>query len=382
MAKKKAASNLDNLIGKRAGDETKLGRQFIDLPGGITDGVAQLIDGHLGVYKTGDNQGEKFLYLAGSIHEPEQVTAVKQVFAESKVQVSSPTVVNLVGQRTSNTWPLCARGKNSEEENVSIALNELRKVGVQTEGLSSLEDLEALLETVKEVGPFFKFSTSASTPTADWPNERVWENWNEPITDYEPSENDDMVDNTGGVEPPEEPVAVEPVDLAALGEAADADDEEAANTLSDLAKEAGIDPDDVATWAEVGAMLEGNAGDTPVDEKGEVLDEAATLVELGTQADEEGEESEAALTLTARAGACGLDPDAYATWGELASAIEGNVGDETVPEVTEVWKYKPPRAKAAKELVVISVDPGAKTVTLSDESTGKEYTDVPWSKLS
>ncbi len=61
MAKRTKKSGLSVKSFKdHARDETEYGMEFIDLPGGITGGIARLVDAKLGVYAKGNNAGENF----------------------------------------------------------------------------------------------------------------------------------------------------------------------------------------------------------------------------------------------------------------------------------------------------------------------------------
>jgi hypothetical protein len=288
MARKRKASGLGGALKAHAKDETTYRQEFIDLPPGINGGIAEIADAKLGVYQSGDNQGERFLYLAGVVLEPESVTYSPKVWKDGKVTLLDPVTVEVKGQRTSQTLPLCdttTRGgkEKSQNENVSVALNHLRMLGGEdfTEDLQSQEDLEALLETLLELAPYFKFSTSGGTPTAEYPEPRTWENWHgsKDLEGYEPEEPEGITDATGEGEgdipfdaPEEEPPEEEEgsVDLVALGKAADAGDEEAEEKLTELAEAAEVDPDDIETWEEVGQTLQGKYNSKEEPESWEV----------------------------------------------------------------------------------------------------------------
>jgi hypothetical protein len=96
----------------------------------------------------------------------------------------------------------------------------------------------------------------------------------------------------------------------------------------------------------------------------------------------------------------GLDPDQYETWFDLAEAIrlkrtkKAGVGgkakatpkkeepEESVPEVGEVWYYKPPKSKKRVEVEVKAVFAGKKTANVKNIDDGKMFKAVPWSELS
>lgn len=102
---------------------------------------------------------------------------------------------------------------------------------------------------------------------------------------------DDEVDDDGEETEDEEGEEEEPAaedddspDLEALGESADADDEEAIDTLTGLASERGLDPDDYETWADLATAI----GETDEPEEEESEDDEEEEPE-----EDEGEEEEA-----------------------------------------------------------------------------------------
>jgi len=208
---KSPLAGLSKAIQKHATDDTTYGQSMIDLPGGINNGIAKIVEAKVGTYSKGANEGQSFVYLAGTIVEPASVTAVRQIWRDGKIEALEPEVVDVEGQRTSILLPLCSTtnqaGKTtSVDEHVERMLNELRKLGVDTSEMVDMDDLTAMLEGVKEAQPFFKFSTSAGKPSAQYPTERIWENWYgcKGLEDYEPEESDAIEDDTEEEEEAEE----------------------------------------------------------------------------------------------------------------------------------------------------------------------------------
>ena len=343
-----------------AKDQTDYGQEYINLPAGITGGLAQLVEAKRGKYAKGPNQGKEFLYLAGVVVEPKTATEVKKIWdadlnnKKGGIRALPPKEVKIEGQRTSVMIPLCdtkgGDGKGgtkvvSADENIAKALNELRKLGGEdcTKNISSEEDFDALLAALKEAGPVFRFSTSEKAPTAQYPNSGVWENWyGTKGVDYqaEPSANGHVEDSTGT----EEETASDEVDLNELAAAADGGDEEAMAALKEKAEAVGVSGDDIDgadNWATVVEWIE--AGGKP--------------------ADEDAAEEEAAAE----------EPE------------------ETVPEKGNVYSYKPldPKDKTKKkrlakgvECECIAVNAAKKTCTLKNLDDGKTlYKDVPFAEL-
>ena len=349
MGKKTGKSAFQKALVSHASDETEYGMEFIDLPAGIKGGVAELVEAKVGEYKTGDNQGEEFLYMAGVVIKPKKAMSITKAWQDGRVVILASEEVEVEGQRTSTMEPLCATTKTdgdivSVDEHVANALNSLRMLGANTSVVDSPKSFEALLEALKEAKPTFKFGTSARDPSTEYPTPRVWERWYGAVDYEEGEEGDEVADDTDEVpdgEPESEADETEGEeseegdDLEQLGEAADNDDEEAQKRLAELceSREDGeIDPDEYDTWAEV-----------------------ATLLSVG----EEGEEGE----------------------GEEGEEGEGE-GEGIIPEKGDVLSYKPPKARKSQECEVTAVFTAKETCNLKSLDTGKGYKSVEWSKLS
>lgn len=127
----------------------------------------------------------------------------------------------------------------------------------------------------------------------------------------------------------EEDEEEEELDLEALGAAADEDVVDAQTTLTELAAENDLNPDDYPTWTELAEVL-GAEDEEESEEEEDDAEEAEDEIdfgELGSDADED--DADAQAVLTEWAGEHDLDPDDFPTWAELAAAIvEANDGGE------------------------------------------------------
>jgi hypothetical protein len=281
------------------------------LPAGIENGVAQLVDCRFGQYEKGDNKGEYFFYAAGVITAPEAHNGVP-----------------IKGLRTSIIEPMHdtpGRKRATVDDHVEWVLNEMRKLGADTKNVE-IEDLETLAAALKEEGPHFRFRTWKGEATKQFPNPRVNEVWNG-LVDFDGEVTSAVEDNTEDTEG--ETGAAEEADLASLGNAADDDSDEAAQSeaqvqLSEMCEAQGVDPDQYETWAEV----------------------AAVLSEGSTEGEQEAE-------------------------------------GEVQPAIGEVWYYKPPKAKKKVEVDITAVFEGKKTVNCKNlEDNKTTYRSVPWDQLS
>jgi hypothetical protein len=288
MARRRKASGLNAGIAASAGKPPVYHSSPGGLPPGIRNGIARLAEARLGVYASGPNEGEQYLYLAGIIESPEELVHAEKVFKEGKVETLKPRVRQVRGLITNQTLPLCEQtwpsgDVTTEDVNIDTALNHI-KIIVGADCLVDVKcvaDLEAFLEAIvaPDAEPFyFHFNTGAKTPTAERSVENVREYWNgsRGLEDYEPEEAESMSDATGGKQDEvpleegeeEEGEGEKPIDYLALGRAADAGDEEAEETLMELAEAAGITKlstfDDMS-WEEVGERL--SSGDTSESEE-------------------------------------------------------------------------------------------------------------------
>lgn len=338
MAKVQVKSGLAGRIGAKGAkavkdhrnDETRLGN--VDLPPGIRNGVAQLVDCRFSQYKKGDYKDEYFFYAAGIVLKPEKQDGIP-----------------VKGLRTSLTLPCCETKKADGtvvelDHNIDVVLNELRKLGADTSD-AEIDDLENLAAALKEAAPTFRFSTSQAKPTKQYPNPRVFENWGGTVDIDDADGGDGVVDDTETASDDEianqpaegDEAEEESVDLEALGQAADDDSDEEAQTeaqatLSELCTESGIDPDEYQTWAEVAAILSEASAEPAAEE----VEEPAA------------------------------DGDAE-------------------PAVEEVWFYKPTTGKNKGkkiEVEITAVFKGKKQVNCKDLDDNKTvYRSVDWSAL-
>lgn len=260
MAKRKARSGLAARLGEAGrkavenhkNDDTRLTGGG-DLPAGIENGVAQLVQCYFKQYEKGDNVGKDFFYAAGIVKLPTEHEGVP-----------------VEGQRTWKREPLYATPtftRKTVEDHLDWVLNQLRLLGVDTTevGVGDLEDVVAALEQEQ---PHFRFRTWKGAKQTEGPfagrEPRVQHDWRG-ACEYEGDAVEDVVDKTEdeSAEDDSEPKD-DGLDYEALGEQADAGDEAAQETLTRDAEEAGLDPDEYPTWVELATALdEGDSDDAP-----------------------------------------------------------------------------------------------------------------------
>lgn len=399
-----------------------------DLPAGIENGIAQLVECKFDIVKEGDNKGEYYFYAGGVVVTPKSIMTDEGEFP-------------IEGMRTSITEPLYdtpSRSRKTVDDHLAWILNELRKLGVDTSEVS-LDNLEATAAAVKESGTTFRFRTWKGEATEQYPNPRVNHQWAGAV-DYEMSSEDDVQEevaaapkttkttgkattakaNQGldseaadngdedaqraiaaaarelGIDPEDASfadwaavhVAVEEAKLAPaseeesdLGALADAGDEAAVATLNEQCEAAGIDPNAYATWVDVvSALAESGA----VEATEEVFEDVHDLEGLGALAD--GGDEDAAAKLNEACEAAGVDPNAYASWAdveEVLKAAPGSGEQEIVPQVGEIYMYQDPKNPKAKpvECEVTAVNETASTVDLKNSVSKALYKGVAWAVI-
>lgn len=178
-------------------DETSYGN-FGELPGGINNGIAQLVDCRFGVFDKGDFKGEYFFYAAGVVVQPVEVNGEK-----------------IVGRRTSLMEAICdtpTRKRATIADHIDWVYNELRKLGVDTATLDPTE-LEATCGALVVAAPYFRFSTWKPPEQKTGPyagkESRVLHNWLG-TCDYSADGEDNGVDDETGGDDTGEPDAPPP----------------------------------------------------------------------------------------------------------------------------------------------------------------------------
>lgn len=326
MAKKSA---MMNKIGSRVDKAVKENRDkpienngFVELPGGIEGGIAKLVDCRFSQYKKGDLKDEWFFIARGVVTAP-----------------VSHEGIPIVGLSTMIMEPICdtERGKRqSIEEHVAYVLNEMKKLGVDTDDATG-EDLESFADALMEAQPTFRFSTTSWKPDDAPPEQkpRIYHNWH------------------GAVE----------MEIDTSDDVNEVDDEEEENLpFSDV-------KDD----------------NTPTDKSDDL-----TLNELAELAD--GGDTDAEEQIAKAAEEAGFTEDQYgdlSSWLDVVDLINTKSPDfsENEEETAELKKgdvvqYVPPGYEGAEDMEVIAINTKRQLVTLKSLADEEEYKGVPIAALS
>ena len=312
-------------------DETTYG--IINLPSGITGGVAQLVTARLDKYKPGTKwEGRPYVLLRGIAKTPPEHKGVP-----------------VEGQGVMITIPLCdtperknqAGGPKLFADNYAEFLNELRRLGAEPANMP-YEAVEPTLQALEQTKPHYRFSTRGwippKTPQNPNPSEMVFTQF-DGICEWngEASPGDAVQDSSVQVEEPAADVSSEEQsqeadefgDLDSLAKAADSGDADAAQSLKDQAIGLGISEEDVDSadnWAAVVVMMNSQGGEPEKEAEPEPPKE---------------------------------------------------------PKVKQVWFYKPPQMRKAVECEVTAVDKKSKTVNLLNLDNRKlSYKGIKWTDIS
>jgi len=336
-----------------------------NLPPGIEGGVARVTMIKFPVAKTGTYQGKPMLYSQATLIEPKEV----EVFNSEGKSLGMRQIegANVQFQSINICDTTSDYGDRTLEENWARAENHLKLLGIPTEDVDDENFTEAVCGYPETEDLFVRFRTWSQDPDKDNPNPRTNVVLEGPAEGYVQELVDDMDDDTE--EAPAKPApkakakptpkpspkpkaAAKPApktkpkakaadaepDLDALAASADDDDDaDAQEELSRLAKEAGVDIDDVETWTEGAEIIK-----AAKSEGGDDYEDAT---------DEEEEEEEAA-------------------------PIEVKKDDIVV--------YTPPgKGKKPVECEVVRVIKGNRTANLVElDDDSNEYKNVSWDKLA
>lgn len=368
---KKYGNKLDSAVKSHANDTTTYG--LIALPGGITNGIAQVSKCYFKEYgkettqKTAEGKsaaGECYFRCEGTVISPKVVDG-----PDGKIPVE--------GLTTSVMVPLCdtkdSKGTiTTSEEHVARVLNIMRQLaGPEYTQNATGNDLESLAAGIEQSGPYFRFSTTQSKATPEYPNPRVFENWQggKGLENYVPEnvaasaikDNTSTQSNGQKVQKVTEPQVPD-------------------NTVK-------VEESEYASW-ELDQLLElaNSEADSNVNGREELERRA---VEQGWT-DEEVKNAiswEAVVEMIEKP----KGSEESTEGSDSTSSPEVEPEPEIQPPKTNsTWKYTPPgndpsSKKPYKErsCQVIKVDKDKKTVVLKDLAIkGKEWKDVAWDKLS
>jgi hypothetical protein len=367
------------------GDETTASN-FGELPAGIENGVAQVVECKFDVYKEGQNKGDVYFYAAAVVKLPVEHQGLP-----------------IEGLRTSIMEPVCdtpSRTRKTIDDHVKWILNQLRLMGVNTANMT-LAHLEPAAAMVKKARPHVRFRTykiakkqpgqkgyNPQYDGPDAPEPRTNHDWMGTV-DFKPTNGHSATGRPG------QPVMQDDTEQSEVG-----DDQQA-------------EPAAVAAPAASTRTTRRKAAPAPAPEPAEEQDQvfddgAEDLDALAEAADGGDKEAKRKLTEMAQEAGCAdevADADDWKMGVELIRAAQGVTGSDEpaeepaandapaglaegeVPELEQVWNYCPPDPKRkgqklpSVECHVTKVSKTSETVTLKENKSGKEHLKVAWAEL-
>lgn len=364
------------VVGHRE-DETTFGGGG-GLPGGIENGIAQVVECKFGIYEKGDNQGEYFFYAAATVELPRR-------FPDQEGGIPIAGLRTQIGPE-----PICdtpGKTRQTLEEHVAWVLNEMRKLGVDTTQLGA-DDIESTAEAIKLAAPHTRFRTSTiADEVFEVKAGKVW------VVKTDGSGKGKGPYKDQAAAKAANPYAKDAKDVKGPGkvfqqwtgvveftpELANGVVDETGKTTAEGA--AGANGQD--QWQKDDAANKAAAGEAPADD-------LEALVASANSDDTDAMERLEALAIAA--GKTRKDVKDADSWDQVVSWItEGSgeaapAGDEgeagtPVPEEGSIWFYrvtvvdpktkKLVKAKKATEHEIIKIDAKAQTATLKNSETGK-----------
>jgi hypothetical protein len=362
-------SEFDTLVKKHGSDETR--QKQMDLPGGITNGVARLTSCYFGVIGQGDNKGKKFWRASGTVVEPHEVTVGGRAVPVYGLQTSIMITLVPGKDRDGKVIPL--------EDIFARVMNEIRLLGGSTK-VSSAAALEQVCKVLVQKKPYFRFSTRQMPVTDKYPNPKVTHTWYGAVPNYTPQSGNGsvatgVVDSTKQRQAPAQATQAAPVEghheepEPEEGEAFD----EMGDTSGSSQSSSGLDLDELTPLAE----SEDADAQKAIQQAGldagmtreEVEDESLSWTDLAeivkkrraeTAAEPEKEE----------------EPEVSPAEPSEGMAVKYVVLKDGKPETGPRNKVKPPM-----DCEVVKVNKRGKTADLKAVGSDRTFSKVPWDQL-
>jgi hypothetical protein len=424
MQKSAQASKWGKFNAKAAYEEHKGEEIYLsqggDLPAGIEMGVAKVVMCKIDTFKTGENKGEDYFMAQAVVVEP-------AAYAGMRTSCNS-------GPEALCDTPTAKGKKKTFGDHLGSVLNELRKLGMG-EAVDNMTDVESELKNeicpaVEKAGLYIRFRTWGGEPSAEYPTPRVNHDWRGLVPDYVEGATNSVNDNTGTVAtatttaPVKKATVAKPTTQSTESQPSASVKKAAVKKvtqpkLEDLSvDELGVisDDDSDARQADAQIIVKTKAIEVGIDEgtienieswvalaelvnnpPAQADDAEEDLSALGAAADEEfnnEQEGDNCGRLRELAGGAGIDPDAYPTWIELATAISeaGSAGSSTeeeaiTPQVGEVYLYTwtdtktKLKGKKPSQCEVIKLDEAKQTCSLKNLGNNQITQNVLWTDL-
>ena len=170
-------------------------------------------------------------------------------------------------------------------------------------------------------------------------------------------------------------------DLDMTADKADAGDEKAKEWLTEKSRELEYTDEEIentADWSEVAEMIR------KAEKNAEAAEDNTDYAALGEAADNGDEEAAEKLQSWGVSNGIDVNDHGEKSWAEFATFIQESIdgGTEFVPEREGVYKTKLPGAKKETQVEVTAVFADKKTCNVKNLDDNKPYKGIPWSSLS
>lgn len=256
----------DKSLKNHKGDEKELPKSGGTVPAGIDNGIAQLIVARFDEKKDGKHKGKPILNLQAIVvdvldSDPKLKTAIKKRIFNSEDLFDTPEASKV----------------KTFDQHFAVALNKLRLLGVDTEGIEAADDLIDLLAALEQEKPCFEFRSWQGQPWKGKPG-RIQVPWGEKLEDYTPPDGTEgSVEDNSGEESTEDSSndsavegesdsSPEEVDWDEMAIKAEANDQEAKDAFTAKAEELGIakEVEEAENWEAAAELIKATlSGDAP-----------------------------------------------------------------------------------------------------------------------
>lgn len=321
------------------------------LPAGINDGVARLNKAYFGIKQTGNDKGKDFFRATAVVLSPKDHNGKKVAGRTTSLMI--------------NIYDEPARGKReaqSIQDNWGVFLNFIKSMGITPTAEKDFGKMfayyVACLQQLEKVKPTIGFSTRGWTPTATKekpnPEEMIFEDWHG-LVDYH-EQGDPVADGMGAPSTEDHHVNGTGTELTAapFQEPPQEDHNPPADEAAPEYGDAPVDPADEVT------MLAELAGSTPEGE---------------ADSDEVTAAKKQLAEMAIAAGATEAMVSNAESWSDVAAMALGQLPESTAPAVGATAKFRKRDSKgeplknkanqpfAATEIIIVTVDEAASTVT-------------------
>lgn len=377
-------------------DETKVGGGG-DLPPTIENGIAKLVDCHIGLVKDGDLKGEPFFYAAGIVVYPTMADMASMDPTTKKLVRKGQMKVE--GLRTQITEMLCdtpGRTRETVDDHYAWVLNQLRLLGIDTAevspddvvaedgkgGFTSGPVLEALCS--EDNPTFFKFRTWMGKPTDAFPNPRTNHDWRgkceyTPDGDVaaEATQDDTATEAPWEGDDKKEPTPVSPTKAATPKTASKATGKPPAKPPAAPTKAAEPEEDDLLA---LGKLADGKKKNPEAEQK---LIGHAKLFNIDYESADNWTAVAQAIIEASSANPAGVEEETTGETEQTEATEEAEVEQtdepqEFLPDKGQMCRYTPKGAKEPDECEVLSVFEKAKKVNLQGSDGKTVHKAVPW----